>query len=75
MNTSSYNATQLEVPDELQEMLLDLTIGYLVEQPSDVVDYAIEFFNKLKTSKPKTSGDKYQDVNNFAYESADSDTL
>lgn len=51
MSTASDNAAKLNVPDELREMLLDFTIGYLLEQPSDIVDYAIEFFDKLKKSK------------------------
>lgn len=51
MSTTSDNAAKLNVPDELREMLLDFTIGYLLEQPSDIIDYAIEFFDKLKRSK------------------------
>lgn len=51
MSTASDNAAKLNVPDELREMLLEFTIGYLLEQPSDIVDYAIEFFDKLKKSK------------------------
>ncbi|XP_050440577.1 cAMP-dependent protein kinase type II regulatory subunit [Adelges cooleyi] len=48
---SGDNLTKLNVPDELREILLDLTIGYLLEQPTDIIDYAIEFFDKLKKSR------------------------
>jgi cAMP-dependent protein kinase regulator len=51
MSATSETAAKLNVPDELREMLLDFTIGYLLDQPSDIVDYAIEFFDKLKKSK------------------------
>ncbi|XP_050524071.1 cAMP-dependent protein kinase type II regulatory subunit [Daktulosphaira vitifoliae] len=51
MSGNSENVTKLNVPDELREILLDLTIGYLLEQPSDIIDYAIEFFDKLKKSR------------------------
>jgi len=60
MSTSSDNAAKLNVPDELREILFDFTIGYLLEQPSDIIDYAIEFFDKLKKSKSLTSCDKQQ---------------
>lgn len=71
MSTSSENAAKLNVPDELREMLLDFTIGYLLEQPSDIVDYAIEFFDKLK--KSKLSSAKSQSTADFSDEDDASD--
>lgn len=71
MSTASDNAAKLNVPDELREMLLDFTIGYLLEQPSDIVDYAIEFFDKLK--KSKLSSSKQQGAGDFSEEDDASD--
>ena len=42
---------QYEIPRELQEILLDFTVHYLVEQPGDVVDFALEYFTRLNTSR------------------------
>ena len=28
--------SQYRIPDELQEILLDFTVNYLIEQPSDI---------------------------------------
>nr|CAD7407779.1 unnamed protein product [Timema cristinae] len=39
------------VPDELRDLLLEFTISYLLEQPSDIIDYAADFFNKLRESR------------------------
>lgn len=71
MSNTSDNAARLNVPDELREMLLDFTIGYLLEQPSDIIDYAIEFFDKLK--KSKSSGLKKQSTGDFSDEDDASD--
>ena len=38
---------KITVPDELRDVLLEFTISYLLEQPGDVVEYAVDFFNKL----------------------------
>lgn len=73
MSTASDNATKLNVPDELREMLLDFTIGYLLEQPSDIVDYAIEFFDKLKKSKSSASCTKQQSAGDYSEEDDASD--
>ncbi|PSN49339.1 cAMP-dependent protein kinase type II regulatory subunit [Blattella germanica] len=40
-------AGKITVPDELRDVLLEFTISYLLEQPGDVVEYAVDFFNKL----------------------------
>lgn len=39
------------VPDELRDVLLEFTISYLLEQPPDVLDYAVEFFTKLRDNR------------------------
>ena len=39
--------SQYRIPDELQEILLDFTVNYLIEQPSDIarwVFYLIYLF-------------------------------
>lgn len=38
----------LRVPADLKKLLLDLTTGYLMEGASDLVDYGVEFFGRLK---------------------------
>lgn len=42
---------RIQVPDALRDVLLEFSIAYLLEQPGDVVDYAVEFFTKLKESR------------------------
>lgn len=44
-------STKHNVPDELRDVLLEFTISYLLEQPPDVLDYAVEFFTKLRDNK------------------------
>lgn len=42
---------RIQTPDELREILLEFTISYLLEQPGDVVDYAHEYFTRLKENR------------------------
>lgn len=42
---------KINVPDELRDVLLEFTISYLLEQPPDVVEYAVEFFTKLRDNR------------------------
>lgn len=43
---------RIQVPDELREVLLEFTISYLLEQPGgEVVDYAADYFTRLKDSR------------------------
>ncbi|XP_075217108.1 cAMP-dependent protein kinase type II regulatory subunit isoform X1 [Lycorma delicatula] len=42
---------KINVPDELRDVLLEFTISYLLEQPPDVVNYAVEFFTKLRDNR------------------------
>lgn len=45
--------TKINVPDELRDVLLEFTISYLLEQPPDVVNYAVQFFTKLRDNRGK----------------------
>lgn len=42
---------RIQVPDCLRDVLLEFSIAYLLEQPGDVVDYAVEFFTKLQDNR------------------------
>lgn len=42
---------RITVPDELRDILLEFTISYLLEQPGDIVEYAVEFFTKLRENR------------------------
>lgn len=44
-------AQRIQVPDELRDVLLEFTISYLLEQPGDVVDFAVEFFTRLRDNR------------------------
>ncbi|XP_055314018.1 cAMP-dependent protein kinase type II regulatory subunit [Sitodiplosis mosellana] len=49
---------RIQVPDSLRDILLEFSIAYLLEQPGDVIDYAVEFFTKLQENrKSKISHD------------------
>ncbi|KAL1110168.1 hypothetical protein AAG570_008245 [Ranatra chinensis] len=41
----------MNVPTELREALLEFTISYLLERPADVLDYAVEFFTKMRDNR------------------------
>ncbi|KAI5710245.1 hypothetical protein M8J75_006973 [Diaphorina citri] len=45
---------KVSVPDELRDILLEFTISYLLEQPSDVIEYGVDFFTKLKLNRRTT---------------------
>lgn len=42
---------RIQVPDSLRDILLEFSIAYLLEQPGDVVDYAVDFFTKLQEAR------------------------
>ncbi|XP_054708514.1 cAMP-dependent protein kinase type II regulatory subunit-like [Uloborus diversus] len=42
------NRPRLEVPRELTSLLLDFTVNVLLEKPADIVDYAVNYFTKLR---------------------------
>ncbi|XP_015124662.1 cAMP-dependent protein kinase type II regulatory subunit [Diachasma alloeum] len=45
------NAGKITVPDDLRDILLEFTISYLLEQPGDIVDYAVDFFTRLRENR------------------------
>lgn len=45
------NAGKITVPDDLRDVLLEFTISYLLEQPGDIIDYAVEFFTRLRDNR------------------------
>lgn len=49
--SSADQKQRIQVPDALREVLLEFSIAYLLEQPGDVVDYAVLFFTKLQESR------------------------
>ncbi|KAK4885113.1 hypothetical protein RN001_001384 [Aquatica leii] len=51
---------RIQVPDDLREVLLEFTISYLLEQPGDVVNYAAEYFCRLRQNR--TTGLIYEGV-------------
>lgn len=42
---------RIQVPDELREVLLEFSISFLLEQPADVVDFAVDYFTKLQAAR------------------------
>lgn len=42
---------RIQVPDDLREVLLEFTISYLLEQPGDVVEFAAEYFSRLRENR------------------------
>ncbi|EFA06381.2 cAMP-dependent protein kinase type II regulatory subunit isoform X1 [Tribolium castaneum] len=42
---------RIQVPDDLREVLLEFTISYLLEQPGDVVNYAADYFSRLRETR------------------------
>ncbi|XP_058790003.1 cAMP-dependent protein kinase type II regulatory subunit [Phymastichus coffea] len=45
------NSNRITVPDDLREILLEFTISYLLQQPGDIIDYALEFFTRLRENR------------------------
>lgn len=45
------NASRIVVPDNLRDILLEFTISYLLEQPEDIIDYAVDFFTRLRDNR------------------------
>lgn len=48
---SSEQKRRIQVPDALREVLLEFSIAYLLEQPSDVINFAVDYFLKLQSSR------------------------
>lgn len=51
---SSQQKHRIQVPDGLRDVLLEFSIAYLLEQPGDVIDYAVEFFSKMQENRKTT---------------------
>lgn len=47
---------KVQVPDDLRDLLLEFTISYLLEQPGDIVDYAVQFFTRMQENRNSTMG-------------------
>ena len=50
-SAASAASSQYHIPDELQEILLDFTVNYLIEQPSDIARFGVEYFVKLTAAR------------------------
>lgn len=48
---------KVKVPDSLRDILLEFSIAYLLEQPGDVIDFAVDFFTKLQSNRAQTGID------------------
>lgn len=48
--------TAYKIPQELQEVLLDFTVQYLVEQPEDLIGFAVVYFSRLQQRRPMPDG-------------------
>lgn len=44
-------AGKVAVPDDLRDLLLEFTISYLLEHPDDLIEYAVEFFTRLRDNR------------------------
>lgn len=51
---SNEQKQRIQVPDELREVLLEFSIAYLLEQPGDVVDFAVDYFTKIQENRAQT---------------------
>ncbi|XP_076311807.1 cAMP-dependent protein kinase type II regulatory subunit-like isoform X2 [Tachypleus tridentatus] len=47
--------SRVEVPPELTSLLLEFTVSILTEKPEDIVDFAVNYFTKIRDEKRKTS--------------------
>ena len=45
------NDKNKNITEGLREILLKFTITCLLEQPEDLVDFAVDFFTKMKNSR------------------------
>ncbi|XP_037918188.1 cAMP-dependent protein kinase type II regulatory subunit isoform X2 [Hermetia illucens] len=50
-NMTTQQKQRIQVPDCLRDVLLEFSIAYLLEQPGDVIDYAVEFFTRLQENR------------------------
>ena len=52
----------VQIPPGLTELMQDFTVAALRERPSDIVDFAADYFNKLRDSKKDYGGGKPKGV-------------
>ncbi|XP_076328929.1 cAMP-dependent protein kinase type II regulatory subunit-like isoform X3 [Tachypleus tridentatus] len=65
---------RISVPPELTDILLEFTVNVLVEKPVDIVNYAVNYFTKLRTERQQ-NGTKNVEFENDAGASEDEDIL
>ncbi|XP_013794506.1 cAMP-dependent protein kinase type II regulatory subunit-like isoform X1 [Limulus polyphemus] len=65
---------RISVPPELTNILLEFTVNVLVERPVDIVNYAVNYFTKLRTERQQ-NGTKNVEFENDAGASEDDDIL
>ena len=53
--------SKYQVPQELQEVLLDFTVQYLVEQPEVLADFAVVYFTRLQAREKPLHDDGQSD--------------
>ncbi|XP_016968023.1 cAMP-dependent protein kinase type II regulatory subunit isoform X2 [Drosophila biarmipes] len=70
---SSDSSRRIQVPEELKEVLLQFSISFLVEQPPDVIDYAVEYFTKLQAERPSVSHTDHSTDDQLSVNSQDAD--
>ncbi|XP_017012547.1 cAMP-dependent protein kinase type II regulatory subunit isoform X2 [Drosophila takahashii] len=70
---SSDSSRRIQVPEELKEVLLQFSISFLVEQPPDVIDYAVEYFTKLQAERPSVSHTDQSTDDQLSVNSQDAD--
>ena len=49
-------SAKYEVPPELQDLLLEFTVAVLVEEPRDIVDFAVCYFSRLRDYRRGAGG-------------------
>ena len=71
----SMNRTRYEVPPELTNLLLDFTVSVLVNKPTDLLEYATLYFNRLLEERQHSTHlltNVNENENHFADEDNDS---
>lgn len=56
MDTSA-DTKRVQVPNALREVLLEFSIAYLLEKPTDVIDFAVDYFSKIQQHRPIKQAD------------------
>ncbi|XP_014250546.1 cAMP-dependent protein kinase type II regulatory subunit [Cimex lectularius] len=53
MNRQAGN--KINVPEDFRSILLEFTVNFLLEQPTDVIEFAIQHFNQLKIKRDQST--------------------